>query len=299
MNKDKVLLTVCATLGLGLSAESMASVIAVDGALSDWGLFTEANPAWSPNNGALMTNAKGSAYYADSGSYTHEGHQIYYTIDDYITGGNGFLDPGYGGQAYDAEALYVTWDAAHLYLALVTGHDPNTQQNPRKNTYSAGDFALNFWSDIDDGAYEFGVRTPNQSDNIGTFKTDIYKTTNDDWLKDPLWNTGAVTSLNMDKLKDQKPVGQAEMSIKKGPNKIGSGSQASRWIYEVSIEKSVFSNFFGQNKELNISWAMNCANDIILVEDDLPVSVNEPPTWALLGLTLPAVFWRRRRFSKR
>jgi hypothetical protein len=297
MNRNKALLMVC-TLGVGLSAESMAGVIAVDGSLSDWGLFAEANPTWSPKgNGSAMTHAKGSTYYADSGSYTHNGYQIYYTVNDYITGGNGFLSPGYGGQAYDAEAIYLTWDAHSLYVALVTGHDPNTQNNPSGNTYSAGDFALNFWSGTDNRTYEFGIRTPHQSNNIGTFTTDVYRTTNDDWLKDPLWKTQAVTSLDTSKLTAGDVAGQASMVVQQGPKKIGAGSDASRWIYEISVDRSILGTL-ALNSKLNVSWAMNCAND--LIEVDPPFStVDEPPVWALLGLTLPAMFWRRRRSSKR
>lgn len=308
MNRNQSLLMVC-VLGLGLSAESMAgAIITVDGSLSDWGLFTTTK-TWLPDgsNGTKINykkNGKDGIYYTASGSYPHEDYNIYYAIDDYISGGNGFLDPGYGGQAYDAEALYVTWDADNLYIALVTGHNPNTKQNENNNTYSAGDFALNFWSGATpDSDYEFGIRTPHKNNNINGinnpfFTTDVYQTTNEkDWLKDPLWGTDAVTSLDMNQLKDQNRVGSATMSIKKGPNNIGAGS-GPHWIYEISVDKDLFGDAFKNNNGLNISWTMNCANDIITVEDDIP-TIDEPPIWALLGLTLPAVFWRRRRSAKR
>lgn len=274
-------------LGLGLSAESMAGAITVDGKLGDWGLNwsdKNKNNDWTPNAG------------------------IYYTVEDYLGDSGGFVGPGYGGQAYDAEALYVTWDAANLYVGLVTGHNPNTKQNPGKNSYGAGDFALNFWNGVEDGAYEFGIRTPHQFNargnpaNIGHFLTDIYQTTNDDWLKDPLWGTGTVTSLDMGLLTPKDVVGQANMMVKKVPNALDIGfgpGNHSHWVYEFSVAKSVFGDFLTKNTNLNVSWTMNCANDVILVKDDIPMSVDAPPSWALLGLTLPAVFWRRRRFSKR
>lgn len=284
MNPNNALLLTFCALGLGLSVESMAGAITVDGKLGDWGLFA-GSTTWTPQG-----NQDGT------GKYSHNGLTVYYTVEDY-TSGNGYLNPGWGGQAYDAEALYVTWDAANLYIALVTGHDPNTKQDPGGNTYSAGDFALNSWSGSDDHTYEFGIRTPNQSNNIGQFSTNVYRTTNDDWLKDPLWHTQAVTSLNMEELEGEKPVGQANMIIKKGPDKIGFGSK-SHWIYEVSVAKTVFRDLLKPGSELDISWTMNCANDVITVRDDIP-TIDEPPVWALLGLTLPAVFWRRRCFSKR
>ncbi len=277
-------------LGLGLSAESMAGAIQANGNLEDWGLFTNGSTTWTPSG-----NQSGK-------SYSYNGWTIYYAVEDY-TSGNGYIGPGWGGQAYDAEALYVTWDADNLYIALVTGHDPNTKQNEKNNTYSAGDFALNFWSGANDKTYEFGIRTPhleNQKSstipgNIGGFQTDVYQTTNADWLKDPLWGTGAVTSLNTTGLTPLPT--KATMSIKEGPNSIGQGT-GRHWVYEVSVPKTIFKDFLKPDNELNISWTMNCANDIITVEDDIP-TIDEPPVWALLGLTLPAMFWRRRRSAKR
>lgn len=289
MNSNKTLLLTFCALGLGLSAKSMAGTITVDGTLGDWGLFA-GSTTWTPSGNQNQ-----------AGNYSHKGLTVYYTVEDYISG-NGYLNPGWGGQAYDAEALYVTWDADSLYIALVTGHDPNTKNNPSGYTYSAGDFALNFWSGATpDSNYEFGIRTPNQSNNIGQFSTNVYRTTNDDWLKDPLWNTGAVTSLDASKLNQNNPAGQANMMIQKVPDAIdignGSGNHA-HWIYEVSVAKTVFGDLLKPGSELDISWTMNCANDVITVRDDIP-TIDEPPVWALLGLTLPAVFWRRRRSAKR
>ena len=36
-------------------------------------------------------------------------------------GHRGYLNPGHGGQDYDAEALYTSWDADYLYIGLMTG----------------------------------------------------------------------------------------------------------------------------------------------------------------------------------
>lgn len=275
MNMKKAVLILYA-LGFGLSAESMAATITIDGKLTDWGLnWSDSDAAndWVPKLG------------------------IYSAVEDHITNGS-YLDPGYGGQAYDAEALYVTQDDTHLYIALVTGHDPDTLQDPSKNSYSAGDFVLNFWTDTNDKSYEFGIRTPNRQDtNIGSFTTNVYQTTNENWVKDPLWGTNTPTSLDMSKLSPGDVKGQASMTILKGPDKIGLGPSSSHWIYEISVAKSIFGTVFS-NTHLDVSWTMNCANDVILVEDDLPRGVDEPPMLALFALALPAVFSRRRRASK-
>ncbi len=74
-------------------------------------------------------------------------------------------------------------------------------------------------------------------------------------------------------------------------------TQEPHWIYELSAPLSVFGNISG--KKLSVYWTMNCANDMIEADPTFPAHVDEPPVWALLGLTLPAVFWCRRRSAKR
>lgn len=69
---------------------------------------------------------------------------IYSTIEDQVGSGAYYLNPGWGGQAYDAEALYATIIGSKLYIALATGHNPLTRQNPGSNSYGAGDFAIDF-----------------------------------------------------------------------------------------------------------------------------------------------------------
>ena len=74
-----------------------ASAYTVDGNLTDWGI--------NPSTYLPGSQIKG------------------YTIDKDSTGGSGaYVNPGWGGQAYDAEALYVDYDSNKLYLALGRQH---------------------------------------------------------------------------------------------------------------------------------------------------------------------------------
>lgn len=266
MNRNKALLMACA-LGLGLSAESMAGVITVNGDLSDWGLN------WSDSD-------KGNDWTPNAG--------IFYAVEDYTGGPNrgGRVDPGYGGQAYDAEALYVTWDANNLYIALVTGHNPMTLDNGYD--FGPGDFALAFWNGAGAPAYIYGIET---TGNFGS-KGDVYAVS--EWSKSPYWGGNHITSI-----KSGVRIGAASLVVSTNPlTHIGTSTYATdqHWVYEVSVDKSIFGDAFTQYTNLDISWTMNCANDIITVQDDIP-TIDEPPGWALLGLSLPAVFWRR-RFAK-
>ncbi|MCB1765525.1 MAG: hypothetical protein KDJ22_05605, partial [Candidatus Competibacteraceae bacterium] len=112
-------------------------------------------------------------------------------------------------------------------------------------------------------------------------------------------NTEAVTSLDISKSPDK--VGSAAMKVTKLPGALDIGpgpANDSHWLYEVSVDKSVFGDAFTKYTDLDISWTMNCANDVITVRDDI-LTIDEPPVWALLGSTLPVVFWRRRRSAIR
>lgn len=315
ISRHRVLSVFC-VLALGLSANSLAGVMDVinvsDGGLSDWGLFLSTvndRQSWTPNGNGVNS---GNYTYTDNGSYTYNGITIYYSVEDYIRSGSGYIGPGYGGQAYDAEALYVTWDDYNLYIALVTGHNPNTKDSPSESdpryAAAAGDFALNFWEGTNTGSYEFGIRTPHQQTmtngtNIVTgYSATVYRTSEaGDWRTDPLWGTSTVTSLEMSNLSGPSDVaGTATMTIQQLPNtlNIGAGPKTdNHWFYEISVPKSVFGDVLAQNSFLDISWTMNCANDVILLNDDLP-TVDEPPAWALLSLTLPFVVYRRRRDNR-
>lgn len=273
MKRNQGLLMAC-VLGLGLSAESVAGVIDVDGKLNDWGLSTQ----WTPGN-----NDNGI------GTYSYNTLTIHYSVEDY-TGGynlNGQVDPGYGGQAYDAEALYVTWDAENLYIALVTGHNPETPNNPSKNTYSTGDFALAFWDGTSTLTYSYGIETKG---DFG-YKGGIYKVSK--WSESSLWGKPHITSISAG-----NKVNEASLAISTSPlTNIGSNDTDKHWIYELSAPLSAFGDIAG--KKLSVYWTMNCANDMIEADPEFPTRVDEPPVWALLGLTLPVAFWRRRRSAKR
>ena len=129
-----------ALLGAAWLASSGTQAITVDGNLTDWGLtFAGAASDWTQ---------------------LQVGRAVGRRRPD---GGGAFLSPGWGGQAYDAEALYMTWNSTHLYVAMVTGHNPNTAHNPAGNSYGRGDFAFDFNLD---GTWDFGFATANRSGGI-------------------------------------------------------------------------------------------------------------------------------------
>ncbi|WP_404358633.1 PEP-CTERM sorting domain-containing protein [Methylotuvimicrobium sp. KM1] len=240
--------------------------ITVDGDLSDWGIQqTEQASDWLPNAG------------------------VHYTIQDQ-TGGLGVrLGAGYGGQAYDAEALYAHLTDTHLFIALATGHNPETAQNPSANSFGAGDFALDFGLN---GVYELGINVKPSWDTFG-IAGGVYGVT--EWAYG-LWEddtlTGYKKSDHPTSIIDGILLGQSVMAIS-GP-KTGYGEWASdkHYFYEVALGLDLLRTAGWGGESFNVHWTQMCANDSIIVD---PPSVPEPEVVSLLLLGLIGTAWARLR----
>lgn len=272
-----------AGLVLALSATALAlpahaGQIAIDGNFSDWGIVNNGTVAgWTPNSGIL------------------------YTVEDQSDANGGYLNPGWGGQAYDAEALYLTWytkgnGQTYLALALITGHDPSTPTSG--NSYGRGDFAIDFGRD---GSYEFGVLTANRSSTL--HQGDVVRTTNADWSTG-LWSAPGVYdpahSKYVTKVNSGTDVGDASLAISSSFTNMGVLG-GKHWFYEVEIPVSAFGNYWnGANpsQAFDVQWTMLCANDIIVL-DPTVATVSEPASLALaVGAIGLAGLARRRRQAR-
>lgn len=110
---------------------------------------------------------------------------VHSTIEDSTGSGAYYLSPGWGGQAYDAEALYATIQGNKLFIALATGHNPLTAQSA--NVYAAGDFAIDFGKN---GTYELGINVVNNFS--GGLLGGVYSSPT--WAYGLWTSTGAQTS---------------------------------------------------------------------------------------------------------
>jgi hypothetical protein len=168
---------------------------------------------------------------------------IEYTLEDQHAS---YLNPGYGGQAYDAEALYavIAKDADNsykLFIALATGHNPNTLDKPSANSYGAGDFAIDFGKD---GSYELGINikhTINTSGGKESFGIEGGVYDNAQWALG-LWNSaGGYAPGNPD---DEQPthliggdlLGMANLAYTTvGQTGFGQWASDTHYFYEMSI----------------------------------------------------------------
>lgn len=244
-----------------------AQAITIDGNLADWGLKQTGKASdWTPDPAKVPSAEQ-------------------YTVEDQTGGAGTRLFPGWGGQAYDAEALYVSITPSYLYLALVTGLSPNTPDNPAANSYAPGDFAIDFGRD---GSFEFGIQT------TGADAGKVYQVTAWDY---GLWDVnGNHNPANPDlkhptSIKTGIQVGVGSLIYTDTPFKnMGIYKNDKHYVIEAAIPLSAFAGYSGK---FDVHWTMNCANDWITADPEL--TIPEPATLALLPLGLLSLMVMRRR----
>lgn len=228
-----------------------AHAFVVDGNLSDWGVTPGLYGAstWTPGAG------------------------IQYTVEDQSPSTpGGYLNPGYGGQGFDAEAMYATYDNNNLYFAIVTGKSPGTDLG-----YRPGDIAFDFGND---GSYEYGIET------TGANQGNLYSVNS--WGTG-LWGTGDPTEMTGNPLL----LGSGSLvynMLTVGGNPLYLGDH---YVIEGYIPLSLFGSNWSRG--FKMSWTETCGNDVISMNVH---TAPEPATMALFGMGLAGLGVLRRRQFK-
>jgi len=257
--------------GFALAISGGAQAINIDGDWTDW-ITPGAGAAsdWTPNDGAVK-----------------------YDVNDQTGGSGAYLNPGYGGQAYDAEAIYVKVSGSAIHVAVITGRDPNA------TGWRWGDIALDFGND---GSFEYGMIArsdagQHSSSGIG-LAGEVYQV--DAWNVG-IWDAPSDHSPNpTTDYANEHPtsvmtgtkLGEGEFAFSAMTGDVGAlGGQ--HWFMEALIpvgflDESLLSQPFTAH------WTMGCANDWIQV-DPLIAAVPEPVSLSLFGLGLLGLFRGRRK----
>jgi hypothetical protein len=217
------------------------------------------------------------------------------TIEDQTGGSGTYLNPGYGGQKYDAEAMYLDWDASYLYVGVLTGLPKN---NPNGGgSYGPGDIILDFGRD---GNPEFafvvtslGGFTPGALYKPGTWSYGL-------WSAPNVLATTAHPSPDEVAIKTGTYVTTGELAYSSSPiTGLGAWGSDQHYFIEAKIPTSAFGSLWsiaGPKVDVDVSWAALCANDIIKAD---PQPVPEPATIGLLGVAMGSIVWLRRRSRSR
>jgi hypothetical protein len=229
----------------GFAASNVYASIIVDGNLGDWGVTPGAYGAsdWVPNSG------------------------IIYTVEDQHGDISTFLGPGYGGQKFDAEAMYGFSENGYIYGAIVTGF-PENGYSTGGIDYYAGDILFN----LGPGA-QYGLET------TGANAGKLYK--NPSWNTSPYW--GGITDPTTMKDGTGEYIGLVDEFVYLHTY-VGAGDSNDHWVMEMKIPESYFGSDW--DKGGIVHWTETCGNDAIDLQIPDPTQTPEPATVSLLGMGL-------------
>lgn len=238
----------------------------IDGDLSDWGLdlnqdWSE-NSTWLPNSGVyFVVEDNFDPRYGVSPMGVHiRGVGSYYSTYEepkvQHRDGSWVIEP-YGSDYYDIEAMYFDQDDGCIYIAVVTGENPDAEGDARP-----GDLALNLDGDSSTGeyGYEYGIKLGTKT---GLEQFGIYS--NPDW-QEPFYIPMNRPSVLLSGTK----VGDASgVYVDSGIYDNGK----TNYIIELAIPKDKVGNP-GYVSIYNLHLSEGCGNEHVPGASEFPIAIS-------------------------
>lgn len=208
---------------------------------------------------------------------------------------NGYVNPGWGGQAFDAEYLYYKRTGNTLSIGLQTGFDlSDGRQQYGSDWYFAGDLALSFDGDTSGSGgsgYEYGVdfglltkdySAHHKALGDATGRVDMGSGNGIDpagLYRNVGWNNGVYSHFHV-----SDPFAMDAGTLVTGAGfsqSTGSGMAGGETSYyrSVSFDLTALGLDLTQPIDLDAHWTMSCGNDAI----DGHASVPEPGALILMA----------------
>ncbi len=205
--------------------------------------------------------------------------------DDEGVARNGFVDPGWGGQDFDAEYLYYRVEGSTLHLGIQAGYDlVDGHVSASGRDYYAGDLALSFGGDFD-YALDFGLLTKDYDLDLvdagsgtGVDAAGLYSGVT--WNNDIYFDESAPFAMTEGSLVGGALIGTSADYV----------ASADSYFRTASIDLNVLG--LTEGFDLGMHWTMSCGNDV--VEGVTSVSVPEPKTLMLFAIGFAGLMMRRK-----